>query len=216
MQDLIEEKYVSATEEHNPMISTPINPIQDNRKIEIKKKPKVTPILQIPSKKKCFSATFRTSPPPGYKNSVETFIINEEDEKLNHEETSLDPQEKNRLFLISRTNKSETDLLKKNKKFGRVMNLTLEISKNIKKKDNLNSKEILVGIKKERKCYYFREKIIKNDAKFFFQGKKWILICNDDLKIKKSKEISAEFKKHKKSRDDLDILKINVNFLQNP
>ena len=164
-------------------------------------------------KNKCLSATlkktnvsFSTLP---VKTSIENFIINEEDDNFSHDDLGVVMiKENNTGSAYSRINRSENVI--RAKKFGRSMNLKLDISK---KKDNLFTKE-MVGIKKEKKYYYFR---IKNDEKYYFKGKNWVMNCNDDLKVKINKENgSAEIKKTRKSQDDLDFFKVIVKFLQKP
>ena len=74
----------------------------------------------------------------------------------------------------------------------------------------------MVGIKKEKKYYYFREKIVDDNEIFFIKGIKRSVNCIDDQKVKNFKICAADLNVLKIYKDDLDFLQIKVKFLQNP
>ena len=171
--------------------------------------------LQIaPKKGRSSSATLKNYPIATKKPSDDTLAIDEEDDTSHLEETGFVTKSK----IIGTISKwsSETDI-KKMKKNRMGLYLKLEISKNLKKKENLPFAD-LIGIKKDPKHYYFREKMVKENEVCFFElnGKKAQVGFQDDMKLKNPNSGSIQLKLRRKSKDDLDFSKISVQFLQNP
>lgn len=216
MNDNYEEKYLHKPENENSNANLKNGASEEGKEISASPKNKLdfkkSLALQIPPKKgKSSSATLKNYTMPAKKPSDDTLAIDEEEDTSHPEETNFATKPK----LIGTISKwsSETDI-KKMKKNRKGLNLKLEISKNLKKKENLPFSD-LVGIKKEPKYYYFREKMVKENEVCYFgiKGKKAQVGFQDDMKIKKPNSAS---KCRRKSKDDLDFSKISVQFLQHP
>ena len=214
IQDNYEENYISKNDDanSNSKFSLPSEEEKDitsspKTKLDFKKKMANQLALQIPPKKgRSVSATLKNYALVKKKQSDEALVITEEDDNNSYGEENLVKKE--------RKANSETDI-KRMKKNGRYLNLKLEISKNLKKKENLACND-MVGIKKEKKYYYFREKIVDDNEIFFIKGIKRSVNCIDDQKVKNFKICAADLNVLKIYKDDLDFLQIKVKFLQNP
>ena len=168
----------------------------------------------IPKKGKSSSATLKNYPVIPKKPSDETLAIDEEDDNSHHDDNIFGKKE-TILGSILKSN-SETDI-KRMKKRIKGLNLKLEISKYLKKKKSLQPcTDDLVGIKKEKKYYYFREKIVEECEDFFIKGKKRKVGLHDDMKVKTHISVSAGLKCLRKFKDDLDFFKVSVHFIQHP
>lgn len=217
MNDNYEEQYLHKPENENQNANIRNGDMEEGKEVSASPKNKLKNklALQIPPKKgRSSSATLKNYPVPIKKPSDDTLAIDEEDDASHVEETSfaLKPM---MIGTISKWS-SETDI-KKMKKNRKGLNLKLEISKNLKKKENLPYAD-LIGIKKEPKYYYFREKMVNENEVCYFgiKGKKAQVGFQDDMKIKKPNSASIQLKLRRKSKDDLDFSKISVRFLQNP
>ena len=216
MNDNYEEQYLHKPENEIQNANIRNGGIEEGKEVSAAPKNKLDfknrLALQIPPKKgRSSSATLKNYPVPTNKPSDDTLAIDEEDDTSHLEETSF--VTKSKIGTISKWS-SETDI-KKMKKNRKGLNLKLEISKNLKKKENLPFSD-LIGIKKEPKYYYFREKMVNENEVFGIKGKKAQVGFQDDMKIKKPNSDSIQLNLRRKSKDDLDFSKISVQFLQNP
>lgn len=191
----------------------------NNEKDEEEKKGKISPkhqtkfdnknkigmqlTIQIPfAKGKSISATLKN-----YRQTMATKKSDDNLETLEEENYHNNKNSDNNF----RNNKSESDI-KKLKNWSKNFNLKLEISKKQKRRRDFG----LVGIKKEKCFYYYREQFLEDNEKSYFNGHKWIFISHDDIKLSKKNQLLEEEIIFKKAKDDLNFKGTTVNFIQNP
>lgn len=118
----------------------------------------------------------------------------------------------NSLLDDKKKNHSENEISKL-RIWGQQFKLKLQISKKLKRKGDFG----LVGIKKEKVFYYFREKLFDEVERSYYNGNRWIFLCNDDLKFNINKKDDVEQQSaNDLIKDDLDYKKTVVKFIQKP
>lgn len=177
-------------------------------KLDARKKIGMQLAIQIPMiKGKSISATLKNYHQTMATKKSDDNLETLEEEENYHSGKINDPNSNNSI----RVNKSENDI-KKLKNWSKNFNLKLEISKKLKRRGDFG----LVGIKKEKCFYYYREKFLENNEKSYFNGQKWIFISHDDLKLFKKNQLLEEETVFKKAKDDLNFMGTTVNFIQKP